>query len=827
MGVHGLTTYLREKQRLLSTAKLITSSQPQAIPIVVDGWSFIYHIYNSYNLPWVYGGEYSEFSRLVRHIVECWMKIGLQIFFVFDGPCPDLKFPTIISRMTESRVRPGQLFFRTSEVSRANGRFLRENRILPPLAYAVCVEVLQSLRSNQLELHFADEEGDPYAVELAGRLGGYVVGNDSDFVIFNASGYRGYIPMDEMVWQIAPSDDDLNASVDGDDDFQTVKKPKAKAKPMQKSASAIGAFPPENQEDLSMSFISYSPDAFANHLRIPASLLPLLAALVGNDFSKDNDSSTRRTQALFFERQLTLIERIEKVANAIRDVIAPDGPRRKAKHQVGSVMDLIDRTVNSLLVRHVGTLGSGEIDAIIDKIVNATLQYAIPKYSGETPGREGLWESSFCALHQAESCGFLPLISRRVMWQAETNQSNPQLLQAREKYLDAYRRGTLEAKVMDTLNTASFWPRLFLENPDLETVQRSIAAPIRRWVYAILDDILGLPPSTVGDGDSAIEGSVDEPQDEDEDEDELIDVVEIDSEDEFPDYLAPLKGELHKLHPSDDEVSEPPPSILSHHSPGTGPVIISEYIRRGTRIASEDIRVPSICDQLESIELPEYSIDDAPPLTLRSEEDRLTILLRILRSDVASVRHLAPAYVVPVLALRWVASSVHLRWKETGSWDREKERWTKAEAACFLASCFDNSMSATPVSKEEYPPIQDRNIQLTAQVLAALEAVEEIVQVLLLTERVPFSLQKFSGMYFHRLLTSHASIPNTLIQDALEASQEGMTDAFQEERVKKGRKPKPVKSNQHPVSVMGSNSKDKKSSMASKGLFSMLADMDT
>jgi hypothetical protein len=51
-----------------------------------------------------------------------------------------------------------------------------------------------------VEIHFADEEGDPYAVELAGRLGGYVIGKDSDFVIFHSDGYKGYIPLDEMTW---------------------------------------------------------------------------------------------------------------------------------------------------------------------------------------------------------------------------------------------------------------------------------------------------------------------------------------------------------------------------------------------------------------------------------------------------------------------------------------------------------------------------------------------------------------------------------------------------------------------------------------------------
>jgi len=47
--------------------------------------SFIYGLYNSNNLPWVYGGEYAEFTRLVKTVVEAWIKVGLQVSFVFDG----------------------------------------------------------------------------------------------------------------------------------------------------------------------------------------------------------------------------------------------------------------------------------------------------------------------------------------------------------------------------------------------------------------------------------------------------------------------------------------------------------------------------------------------------------------------------------------------------------------------------------------------------------------------------------------------------------------------------------------------------------------------
>lgn len=47
--------------------------------------SFIYDLYNNSNLPWVYGGEYSEFMNLAKTVVQAWIKVGLQVYFVFDG----------------------------------------------------------------------------------------------------------------------------------------------------------------------------------------------------------------------------------------------------------------------------------------------------------------------------------------------------------------------------------------------------------------------------------------------------------------------------------------------------------------------------------------------------------------------------------------------------------------------------------------------------------------------------------------------------------------------------------------------------------------------
>ena len=792
----------------------------------------------------MYGGEYIEFVKLVKFAVESWTKVGLQVNFVFDGlyqailcnsresyhlhagARPSLKFATALSRMGQSLILPAQLFFRTSKTSRSTGRFLNENRIIPPLLYSTCIQTLLTLKTKyeDLQIHFADEEGDPFAVELAGRLGGYVVGNDSDFVILNSDGYLGYIPIDEMVWK-TPKQHMINEA-DSDGEFQTVRKPKAK-RSVANSQGTVGLIPPEGAGDLSLSFISYNPETLAKHLNIPVTLLPLFGALVGNDFSRESESQYRKMQALFFERALNPSQRIEKVASTLRSVVSPNPQQRKAKHQVGSVMDLIDRTVKVLLAKAINTLGSGEVEAFIDTVVNSTLQYAIPK-SADVKGRESLWPTSVCALHEPEACSILPMISHNVMQQAEkSDMADPNLLEAREKYLDAYRNGLLNPKMIDVLNTGTSWPRLFLENPDLETVARSIGQPIREWIYAILHDTVGLPISE--DAETAQEGkSVKE----DSDEDELINVVESDSDsDDSPrtDYLAPLKGELHRLKSdghseSDDHESEPPASIISHRHMSANPPTVIDYIRKGTRMAEETLILKSFSELLGSIELPEYADDNAPPLILRSDEDRLTVFLRILKSDVPAVRALPPDVTARVLALRWIAFTLHRRWQETLSKEREKERWTKKEAHCFLLS-FSSAPSVdgsveTDIqnTSEPLPSIEDRNVQLTAQILMALETIELLSESMMLLQRVPSNASQLSGKTFHANLNGSVTKGGSLYPGLWEAVESGLSDVFQEDRTKK--KAKAPKSPIAPLPTYGSQNIKQ-----SKGLFTMLGDM--
>ncbi|KAJ7129025.1 hypothetical protein C8R43DRAFT_1074642 [Mycena crocata] len=804
MGVHGLSTYLRENRRLSETHQ-ITAGEPQTdLKIVVDGWSFIYDLYRSSGLPWVYGGEYLAFRNLVQDVVKAWVSVGFTIYFVFDGACPDLKFPTLVSRLAQSNISHSLIFFRTSAASRSTPRFLNESRIIPPLAYTACLDALKAISesTDAVDIHYADEEGDPYAVELAGRVGAFVVGSDSDFVVLNSDGYRGYIPLDEMVWNVPTPEKPV---VEDDDDFQQVRKPKARKK-APNPGSGRGIIPPTSTSGLSLSFTSYSPITLASHLNLPVTLLPLLGALVGNDFTNQSGSPRRNVQLLFFQRQLSLTQRITRVASTMQSILSASSYKGKQK-QVGSVMDLIDRTVKALLGEHsLSTMGSGEVEAIVERIVEATLQYALPKNEEDNPD---LWRTDICALHEADICPILPMFSRLVTAEAllEERENDSELLKRNElrgKYLSAYRRGHLDPKTLDILHTGTSWPRLFLETPDLETVSRVIGRTIRQWGYAILHDTVGLPSSA----------------DEDEtanDEDELIDVVESDSDDDTgdgADLLAPLRGALQRLHAPDDDGTAP--TVSSSRTRDDQSQIITEYVRRGTRIAEEPVTVPFMSELLSSISSVDFAPSDVVPILLQPEQDRFTLLLRVLKSDTNSVRSLPPDKLAVVLCLRWVLQTLHDRALETGSKEREKERWTRKEARCFLAA-FSWKAEENQRSGQENPPpeILDRNVQLTAQVLTALESIDHFAQILLITDRLPSPASLFSGSDFHSFLTvvKAVDVPDTL----WDACVDDITQAFGDERKKKPKKTK------QPVILPARGSQK-----ASKGgsIYGMLADAE-
>ncbi|RPD53334.1 hypothetical protein L226DRAFT_495629 [Lentinus tigrinus ALCF2SS1-7] len=867
MGVHGLTTYLRENKHILSRTVQIVQSQHLhdllRTPVVVDAWSFIYEIIYRADLPWVYGGEYNQFARLVEHVVRAWMDVGLELHFVFDGPYPTLKFPTLVSRITQTHIQSSLLFFRTSATARTMPRFLHETAMLPPLAYSVCVNTLLRLAhaaddtSSALHVHFADEEGDPYAVALAGRLNAYVAGKDSDFVVLNSEGYRGYVPLDEMAWTLtsaAPWDGEgsvYSVSVAGEseagdggvdnDGFQTVRKGKSKKKrtaAKQDMRPGRGILPPSalptseplNDGQLGLSFTVYEPPTLAAQLGIPVYLLPLLGAFLGNDYTGASGSDDTgpppvttaeirakgrqaNLQRLFFDRGLTHGQRITRVADTLSGILAAafggaassgaNGKKRGRKQQIGSVMELIDAAVVDLLVRPLDTFAAGEREAVVERIAEATLQYAIPKaeddgagaggvegYDVEEPNAALKWTSDACPLHAFEACPLISMLSGLIRTRDAALEDDElmaraedPLEQVRERYVAAYRQGVLDPHILDTAHTATMWPRMFLEDPDKETVQRTVGRAIRMWTYAVLDAGIGLPHAPEPEREGGEET--------DDGDDELVDVVEEDSEsdeDRGADPLARLRGALKELDGNEEDGAPPAGPSTSVIPQDSRTKVVTEYVRRGTRLATEEITVFPLAELLKGLPV-DVPFNLAVPPQLWSEETRRALLLRALASASPAVLSLADDDVVGVLAVRWVVRTMHLRAQENpGVKERILERWTQAEAKAVLAS-FSLGQQDTialqhprEADDSEGPALPlERHIQLVTQVSTAVDAIEQLVQVLLLssTSTITSPARRFSGVRCHALLSGKVPLPTGVPDEKVwTACLEGLEDAY-------------------------------------------------
>lgn len=764
-----------------------------------------------------------------------------------------------MARAKQSCIDPAALFFHTSQAARVSPSFLRHNKIIPPLSYTACIHALRCLSGDAPEdvfLHFADEEGDPYAVDLAGRLGAYVIGNDSDFVILNADGYQGYIPMVELLWswKVPGSEtDQVEASADGDGWVQTVRK--GKKRPVAtvdlRLRTGLGVIPSELEVDLdavpeslpeglALSFPVYRPEAFAAHLKLSPSLLPLIGAIVGNDYTQSEASGTVRQSFshLFFPRDLSLPQRVNLVASTLRDLLSGSSPSSKKRIKpVSGIMDLIDGAITKLLLRDPSTLASGERERITEKIVGAALQYAIPPREDGSPALD---VSSACTIHVPDVC---PLVE---MFNHAGENVDVAVREIRHRYLAAYRAGQLSPRTMDILSTGTAWPRLFLENPNMESVAISIGRPIREWIYAILDDAVGIPE--VSDGESTI----------DEDDDELIDVIEdqtdseMEKEDEKPipkseDPLSELELKLQRLqleqrNARDVSVtsagSTRPASSVAYLSMSTSRLtsalstrtglsgrsrkVVKEHIRRSVRLAEEDVAVSSLASLLARYSDGEDS-DGAHDvsLLLQDDEQRLTVFLRIMESDIPEVRALPREQILAVTVIRYIACQMHKRTTQRGSSkDREKERLTKGEVLALLTAFNWTMNSSGPddelsdrqfrLSREvphlgepdahtmDNPPatetilVEDRHVQHVAQAEGALEAAIHLSEILFLTDRLPHSVHLLSGSRYHSAFSEskrghpiisfldedHAS----LYQRMMHACVMGLEDVFGDER---------------------------------------------
>ena len=77
-------------------------------------------------------------------------------------------------------------------------------------------------------------------------------------------------------------------------------------------------------------------------------------------------------------------------------------------------MELIDTAVTALLIQPLNSFATGEKEAIVERIAQATLQYAVPRVEVEDGMEQGeeefggiKWVSGVCPLHVKDACPLL------------------------------------------------------------------------------------------------------------------------------------------------------------------------------------------------------------------------------------------------------------------------------------------------------------------------------------------------------------------------------------------------------------------------------------
>ncbi|KAK0560655.1 hypothetical protein OC844_003625 [Tilletia horrida] len=342
MGVRGLTSFLRTiEAHILNKIELkaggdASGQRDEPTPFVVDALAFLFSTFERNFGDSLFGGEYSSYVRFVLDCVKAWRDVGLNPIFVFDGTTPEIKMDTVSARFVR---KAGELsvYMRSSAESRTSIAWQTESSFLPPL---LIDSLFEALKRVEVPVVIAPREADPIIVALAGQLGGYAVSSDSDMYIFNPLGgkYKGYVPIETLTYvchapaastpsrataqassssptaqQSAPAEDDGFTAVVGNRKGRRGKQPPFSVSsatipppPSDPAVSAssgafvgepvllahpppsehvAGASPTENLSLEAFTFSTYLPSELAEYLDLPIALLPVFAALLGNDYS--------------------------------------------------------------------------------------------------------------------------------------------------------------------------------------------------------------------------------------------------------------------------------------------------------------------------------------------------------------------------------------------------------------------------------------------------------------------------------------------------------------------------------------------------------------
>ncbi|XP_070574682.1 single-strand DNA endonuclease ASTE1-like [Ptychodera flava] len=226
--VRGLTTYIYE------TPGFLKSHQLRGTRIVIDGKGLMHILFFDFGVDFRHGGDYREFRELCTKFFRALLHCGVEPYVLFDGAddLQDVKFETLMERAQKKIEYSHQI---------ASGQ-VKRTRLRPAFTTQVFI---QAVRDLDIPLIVCDFEADDQLVALANQWQCPVLGEDSDFFVFDIKG--GYIPIEHLRWR------EVNINDVG------------------KGSSAVGCK-------------IYRVQDFCRHFGMTKEILPLLATLLGNNY---------------------------------------------------------------------------------------------------------------------------------------------------------------------------------------------------------------------------------------------------------------------------------------------------------------------------------------------------------------------------------------------------------------------------------------------------------------------------------------------------------------------------------------------------------------
>jgi hypothetical protein len=282
MGIRGLTSYIsRHSDQYLEPYELKDCS------IVIDGNSLASQLYSWVsNCNCAFGGDYDKYASCVKNFFCLLNRCNVTSLVIFDGGYETRKLPTVYARLRN------KLSIARTVTPVTQSKF----KCFPVLMNEVFRDMLTIMEIPFVQCDF---EADAEIVAIARRLGYPVLSYDSDFYVYDIL----YIPFSTVV--LEPEQPD---SVQGKD----VRK--------------------------HINCKIYSVDKFLDTLGgLDKSLLPVMAALLGNDYIEHKvfenflsqiklpkNNSVRRTRQIMglveWLRKETVKTAVEKVSHFISSV---------------------------------------------------------------------------------------------------------------------------------------------------------------------------------------------------------------------------------------------------------------------------------------------------------------------------------------------------------------------------------------------------------------------------------------------------------------------------------------------------------------------------